>query len=133
MSVRAVQPEGSMDIEGAAQGVIATGSRTLYVAGQTSQNEQGEVVGADDFRVQCEQVFQNFDRVLAAAGATVADIAKTTIYIVDYDEQKLTTFYEVLYEHYGSTPPKSAGSLVGVERLYLPGLLIEMDAVAVLD
>jgi enamine deaminase RidA (YjgF/YER057c/UK114 family) len=122
-----------MEIEGAAQGVIATGSRTLYIAGQTSQNATGEVVGAGDFRAQCDQVFENFDRVLAAAGATVADIAKTTIYIVDYDEEKLTQFYEALYEHYGSTPPKSAGSLIGVDRLYMPELLIEMDAVAVLE
>ena len=133
MAVRVVEPEGSMKIEGAAQGVVATGSRTLYIAGQTAQDEGGAVVGVGDFSAQCEQVFENLDRVLAAAGATVADIAKTTIYIVDYDDVKLAQFYECLYAHYGSTPPESAGSLVGVDRLYMPGLLIEMDAIAVLD
>jgi enamine deaminase RidA (YjgF/YER057c/UK114 family) len=128
-----VQPEGSMEIEGSVQGVLASGSRTLYVAGQTSQDANGDIVGPGDFAKQCHQVLDNLERVLAAAGATVADVVKTTVYVVDYDQQKLEQLVGVVYERYGESAQPSADTLVGVERLYMPELLLEVDAIAVLD
>ena len=68
---------------------IATGSRLVFLAGQVAQDAAGELVGAGDLAAQTEQAVVNVAACLDAAGATFADVAKTTLYVVDWDESKL--------------------------------------------
>src|SRR5215468_8655541 len=56
--------------------VVATGGRTIYVAGQVALDQSGTIVGKDDFRAQTTQVFENLKKALEAAGATFKNVVK---------------------------------------------------------
>jgi 2-iminobutanoate/2-iminopropanoate deaminase len=62
------------------------GTRQIFVAGQTPRDRDGNCIGAGDMRAQIEQVGNNIRDALEAAGATLADIVKTTTYVTDMDE-----------------------------------------------
>ena len=111
------------------QGVIATGRRLLFCSGQIPLDPaSGEMVGAGDVRAQTERVMQNLGAVLTAAGASWADVAKTTIFLADL--QDFGTVNEVYGRYFASQPPARAT----VQAAGLPkGALVEIEAVAVID
>jgi 2-iminobutanoate/2-iminopropanoate deaminase len=111
------------------QGVIATGRRLVFCSGQIPLDPAtGEMVGAGDVRAQAERVMQNLAAVLAAGGASWADVAKTTIFLADL--QDFGTVNEVYARYFPSQPPARAT----VQAAGLPkGALVEIEAVAVLD
>ena len=110
--------------------VVASGARTIYIAGQVSTDEEGRVVGEGDLAAQTTQVMQNLGLALKAAGASYANIVKIVTFVVGYKPelrpiigQARSAFFE------GMTPP--ASTLVGVSALAAPEWLIEIEAVAV--
>jgi enamine deaminase RidA (YjgF/YER057c/UK114 family) len=113
---------------------IARGSRLVFLAGQVSQNSEGELVGPGDLAAQMEQAMMNVAAGLDAAGATFDDVAKTTLYVVDWDESKM----EQLVAGFGRAAERLSGvsvapvTLVPVPRLFEEGYLIEVDVTAVL-
>jgi enamine deaminase RidA (YjgF/YER057c/UK114 family) len=110
--------------------VAATGSKTIYVSGQVSVNEKGEVVGQGDFRAQVERVFENLKTGLAAAGATFADVVKVTYFVVGLKPDLVPHVREVRKKYLDPQNPP-ASTLVGVEALVVPDWLIEIEVVAV--
>ena len=82
------------------------------------------MVGGDDVVAQARQVFAIMERVLAAAGATPADVVKVTVYLLDIDDRPLIN--PVRQEFFGSTRP--ASTLVEVSRLAVPGARLEIEA-----
>lgn len=110
-----------------ADAVIAGG--VLYVSGIVSVDATGAVVGGDDVVAQAQQVFAIMGRVLEAAGATPADVAKVTVYLTDVDDR--AAINPVREAFFGATRP--ASTLVEVSRLAVPGARLEIEAVAVLD
>ena len=99
---------------------------TLYVSGIVPVDGTGALVGGDDVEAQARQVFAIMERVLAAAGATPADVVKVTVYLLDVDERPLIN--PVRQEFFGSTRP--ASTLVEVSALAVPGARVEIEAVA---
>jgi enamine deaminase RidA (YjgF/YER057c/UK114 family) len=117
---------------GYSQVVRVSGGTTIYIAGQVSWDEDGNVVGAGDFEAQTRQVFRNLGAALGAVDARLSDLVKIGIYVVDHDRSKLQTIREVRDGFFGDiTPP--ASTLLGVESLAAPDLLIEVDGVAVVQ
>jgi enamine deaminase RidA (YjgF/YER057c/UK114 family) len=114
------------------QVVVASGTRTIYTAGQVSINEHGTLVGADDLAAQTTQSMRNVGLALAAAGATYADIVKITTYVVNY-KSELRTFIGKARAPFFVAGALPASTLVGVAALAQPGWLIEIEAVAVVD
>lgn len=113
---------------------IATGSRLVFLAGQVAQDAAGELVGAGDLAAQTEQAVINVAACLEAAGATFHDVAKTTLYVVDWDESKmeaLTAGFERAAQRLGGAALAPA-TLVSVPVIFRPGYLIEIDSIAVL-
>ena len=98
---------------------------TLYISGIVPVDVGGNVVG-DDVASQARQVFAIMERVLAAAGATAADVAKVTVYLLDIDDRPLIN--PVRQAFFGETRP--ASTLVEVSRLAVDGALLEIEAVA---
>jgi 2-iminobutanoate/2-iminopropanoate deaminase len=98
---------------------------TLYVSGIVPVDASGAVVG-DDVVAQTRQVFAIMERVLAAAGATPADVVKVTVYLLDVDDRPLIN--PVRQEFFGDTRP--ASTLVEVSRLAVPGARLEIEAIA---
>lgn len=66
--------------------VVVEGRRTIFIAGQLARDRQGNMVGAGDMRAQIRQVGENLKAALAAAGATLNDLVKTTTYVTDIEE-----------------------------------------------
>ena len=112
--------------------VTASGNKTVYISGQVALDANGSLVGRGDLRAQTKQVFENLKRALAAAGAGFEDIVKVTYYIVGYRPEQLPAIREVRSEYLPrSNPP--ASTLVGVEALFMDDVLIEVEAIAVID
>jgi enamine deaminase RidA (YjgF/YER057c/UK114 family) len=111
--------------------VIATGSRLVFVAGQEPEDEHGNLIGPGDLGVQARQVFGNVGRALAAAGARPEQVAKITIFVVDYRREHLQAIEAARLALFGDHKP--ADTLVGVDGLSHPEYLIEVEAIAVID
>ncbi len=112
--------------------VKTSGQSLVFIAGQVALDAQGQVVGEGDLRAQAHQVFQNLRTALEAAGASFEDVVKLVTYVVNYQPEHRALLAEVRPDYLpASNPP--ASTLLGVQALALPQLLIEIDAVAVLD
>jgi enamine deaminase RidA (YjgF/YER057c/UK114 family) len=110
--------------------VVASGTRTIYTAGQVPIDAQGALVGAGDLAAQVTQAMRNVGLALAAAGATYADIVKITTYVVGYEPEHRVVIGRARAPFFaGMAPP--ASTLVGVAALALPEWLVEIEAVAV--
>jgi len=97
----------------------------LYVSGIVPVGADGEVVG-EDVVAQARQVFEIMGRVLAAAGASPADVVKVTIYLLDVDDRpKINPLRQ---EFFGDSRP--ASTLVEVSRLAVEGARLEIEAIA---
>jgi reactive intermediate/imine deaminase len=98
----------------------------IFVSGQAALDADGAIVGAGDIRRQTEQTLANIRDTLAAAGATMADIVKTTVYLTDL--ANYAGMNEVYRTFFPGDPPARATLLTG---LVVPGLLVEIEAIAV--
>jgi 2-iminobutanoate/2-iminopropanoate deaminase len=101
---------------------------TLYIAGQVAFDEQNEIVGVGDPHRQAERVWHNIRLAVEAAGGTLADVVKITIFLKDIRHAPAEiSVREQLFEP-GRAP---ICTLVQVANLGLPDLLMEVDAIAV--
>ena len=98
----------------------------LFVSGIVSVDERRELVGEGDVVSQARCVFENMRQVLAAAGCTLADVVKVTVFLTDIEDRPLVN--PVRQEFFGETRP--ASTLVEVSALVIPGAKIEVDCVA---
>jgi enamine deaminase RidA (YjgF/YER057c/UK114 family) len=114
------------------QVVSARGTRTVYVSGQVPLDADGHLVGAGDYRAQAVQVYENLRLALAGAGATFDDVVKQTTYIVNYQPEHRAMIAEVRLR-YVALDRLPASTLVGVQALAMPGMLVEVEVIAVLD
>ena len=134
MPVEVLNPEGLPKPDLYRQVGIATGSRLVFLAGQVARDADGAPVGAGDLAAQVEQAFRNVTIAIGAVGGTFADIAKLTVYVVDWSPEKL----EALGEGVGRVSaelgidPRKPFTLIGVTSLGEPDLLVEVEATAVL-
>ena len=128
MAVERIQPAG-LATPPTYSHVVKAGN-TIYIAGQVSQNERGELVGAGDFVAQATQVFENLGKALASAGAGFEHLVKTTVFVTDprYREQ-----LRDVRDRYLASNALPASTLVVVAGLALPEYLLEIEAVAVVE
>lgn len=111
---------------------IQGGGKTAFISGQIAVNPQGEMVGRNDLRRQAEQVYENLKVALASAGASLANVVKMNTYIVNFKPQEHLSIIREVRSHYLPEQNPPASTLTGVQSLALDGLLIEIEAVAVL-
>ena len=102
---------------------------TVYVAGQLALDKDGNLVGPNDIRAQTRRIFENMRRVLETGGASLRDVVKITVFVTDIRYRE--PYGEVRSEFFGGNPP--ASTLVQISSLAIPGALIEIEAVAVID
>jgi enamine deaminase RidA (YjgF/YER057c/UK114 family) len=103
------------------------GSRQIFIAGQVARDKNGNCVGLGDMRAQIEQVGQNIKDALEAAGATLADVVRTTTYVTDMDEY--FKHQDVRMKFFGEALPTS--TTVQVSRLSRPEFMVEIEAFAI--
>jgi enamine deaminase RidA (YjgF/YER057c/UK114 family) len=132
--VELLNPDGLPKPEMYRQVAVASGSRTVFLAGQVARTEGGEPVGAGDLAAQVEQAYVNVGRAMAAVGGSFDDVAKLTVYIVDWSGEKVAALgegAERAARRLGVDAIKPV-TLIPVTALAEPDLLVEVDAVAVL-
>jgi enamine deaminase RidA (YjgF/YER057c/UK114 family) len=128
MPARLVHAAGLFAGTGYAYAAVAPPGSLVFAAGACPIDEQGQVVGGDDYGLQARQMMANLTVALAAAGAGLADVLKTTVFVSSADQRDLATVWEVVQEVFGAHEPPS--TLLGVAVLGYAGQLVEIDAVA---
>jgi enamine deaminase RidA (YjgF/YER057c/UK114 family) len=131
MPVELINPGDLSTPSSYSQVAVASGTRLVFIAGQTADDVNGLLVGPGDLAVQARQAFANLGRALAAAGAAPDEVAKITIYVVDHRPEYLPLISEARIAVFGDHKPPD--TLLGVATLAEPGYLIEVDAIAVID
>ena len=101
----------------------------LFISGTTAVDEHMQLVGPGDIVAQARFIFARFERLLAAAGASLTDIVETTDYITTTENYAKTA--DVRREVFRGGPYPAATGVI-VAGLLRPGALIEISAVAVL-
>lgn len=135
MAIELLNPPGLPQPEHYRQMSVASGSRTVYLSGQVARTADGEPVGPGDLAAQVEQSYLNVATALAAVGGSFDDVAKLTVYVVDWTADKLPALGEGVGRaaaKLGVDPTKPV-TLLSVAALGEPDLLVEVDAIAVLD
>jgi len=98
----------------------------LFISGLAPLDEKGKLVGGADAAAQTRQIFVNMAKILEAAGAGFGDVLRVTVYLTDVaDRAKINP---VRQEFFGATRP--ASTLIGVSELVVPGMKVEIEAIA---
>ena len=131
MSREVINPDslyGSLQY-GFSHATRASGATLIHCAGQVAWDKDYQVVGAGDLGAQARQALKNIETVLAAAGATKADIVRMRTYVVDHTPDKLEPVGAALGAFWGDVAP-AANTWIGVQALALPEFLIEIEVTA---
>ena len=127
MEKRQINPWSWQDRFGFSQAWRVDGAQSIvFVSGQTALSGEGELVGEGDFEAQTRQVFENLRTVLGEAGASLEDVVKVNVYLTDMGN--LRDFGRIKADYIPG--PQPASTAIGVTALALPGLMLEVEAVA---
>ncbi|MER7000377.1 RidA family protein [Streptomyces sp. NPDC000410] len=107
---------------------VAAPGELVFIAGQYASDETGQVVPGD-FAAQIERSFANLRTALEAVGLGFEHVVRLGSFIVEHDLEKLEVLGKALHGAWGERLP--AQTLSGVASLALPGMLFEIDAIAV--
>ena len=128
MEKRQINPWSWQDRAGFSQGWRVDGAQSLVlVSGQGAVSPDGELVGAGDFEAQVRQTYENMRAVLEQAGASPEAVVKLTVYLTDI--ANLREHGRIKSEFFAG--PQPASTAVQVGALALPGMLVEVEAIAV--
>jgi enamine deaminase RidA (YjgF/YER057c/UK114 family) len=128
--VKRSNPKGLWTAKRLTQMVEVEGpARLIFLSGQVAVNADYKLV-SDDIRRQAHAVYDNIEIALKAAGATLANVIKTTTYLTSADY--IGPSREVRVERYKELESPPANTLLIVSRLAEPGMLIEIELVAAL-
>jgi enamine deaminase RidA (YjgF/YER057c/UK114 family) len=125
-----VNPWDWQDKFGYSQAVEVTGAtRTLYCAGQTSVDGEGNPMHAGNMEAQLAQAFDNLETVLAKAGMTLANVVRLNYYVTD-----IPLYFQSsgpAADRLAKAGCKAPGTLLGVASLFHPDVMVELEATAV--
>jgi len=107
---------------------VSAPGELVFIGGQYASDETGAPVPGD-FAAQVEVAFARLRAALAGVGLGFEHVVRLGTFVVDHDLIKLETLGKALHTHFGDRLP--AQTLSGVASLALPGMLFEVDAVAV--
>lgn len=111
------------------QGVVCDSGRMVFAAGQVALDEDGAVIGVGDPAAQTDATLENLQRVLNEGGATLGDVVRLTVFLTDM--ANLPAVQEVRARYFPIDPP--ASSTIEISALVVPELMVEIDAIAVVD
>jgi enamine deaminase RidA (YjgF/YER057c/UK114 family) len=132
MTKKFVNPPGMKPLGMYTQVTVATGGSIAFISGQVAVDAAGKVVGEGNMEAQAVQVFENLKLALGGIGATFDDVVKFTIFIVGLTQERRKAVMDVRGRYINHRNPPAA-TMVGVESLVQPELLVEVEAVVALD
>lgn len=127
-----INPSTLPEPKGFNHGILSTGGRFLFLAGQTALAKDGKIVSPGNIVAQYRQVLSNLQAVVEEAGGEMEDIVKMTIFVSDRDNYKahLKELGKVHKEFFGSYYPAMA--LLEISRFFDDEAMIEIEGIAVL-
>ncbi len=129
---RIIAPAGLAQPRGFNHGVITSGGRILWLAGQDASDAEGRIVSPGDLVAQLDQALHNLHTVVHEAGGQMTDIVKLTIFVADRDDylakrRELGLVWRRYFDDY-----YPALALFEVAAFFQPDALVEVEGVAVL-
>jgi 2-iminobutanoate/2-iminopropanoate deaminase len=115
---------------GFSQAVIASGSATVFISGQTAWDANKQIAGRS-VGEQTKQALDNVKKAVEAAGGHLSDVVSLRIYLVHASAEDLEPVGRALRESFSGNQPSS--TWIGVSSLARPEFLVEIEAVAVLE
>ena len=116
---------------------IGTGTRHVHVAGQISRDGDGNRLATDDLTGQVAQVLRNTALGLAGAGVTFADVVRLRFFLVDASApgrfEAFMAGFDLVAAELELPTPLPPVSVIGIDFLFEPDVLVELEAYAVLD
>jgi len=127
-----IQPDGLFAAAplGFTQVVTSSPGTHVFLSGQVGMDADMKLVGADDLGAQAMQAMDNVERALAGAKASLDDLTHVRVYVVGLGPDSMRPLGPALARLAGSGKPP-AQTLLGVQALAMPGLLIEIEGTAV--
>lgn len=107
--------------------VVTGGSEMIFVTGQIAMDEEGNAVAPDDITKQAEYIFQNIEKVLSEAGASIDDVVKAVIYVTDMNDFKEIS--DVRNKYFAKAKPVS--TLVEINKTVKEGCDLEIEVIAI--
>ena len=113
-------------------GILTSGGRLLFLAGQDASDAAGRIVAPGDLTAQFEQVLGNLRTVVESAGGAMQDIVKLNVFVADRDEYRarLKPLGRIFRDYFGDYYPAMA--LFEVSKFYQEDALVEMEGFAVI-
>lgn len=121
-----INPEGLSKPTSYTHVVVSGG--TIYISGQVSANEKGEVVGKGDLRAQVVKVYENLATCLKSVDASFSDVVKMNTFVVNLKPEDLAIIRDVRKNYLPAENPP-ASTLVGVTALANPDFLVEIEVI----
>ncbi|MEU5844367.1 RidA family protein [Rhodococcus sp. NPDC047139] len=135
MPVTLSSPEGMLPNAPYHHVAVATGTRQVHVAGQVAHMPDGSPVPTD-LAGQVSQALRNAARGLDGAGTSFRDVVRMTFYVTDWRPEKIEALMagvQAVAAEIDLPDPMPPASLIGVEMLYEPGVLVEIEVTAIDD
>ncbi|MER6164383.1 RidA family protein [Streptomyces violaceorubidus] len=136
MTVQHFTPAGLLQPTPYHHVAVGTGTRHVHVSGQIARRADGTPVAPGDLAGQVAQALRNTSVGLTGAGASFADVLRLTFYVTGWSPEKIADFtagVESVADEIGLRLPMPPASLIGVEYLFEPDVLVEVEATALLD
>jgi reactive intermediate/imine deaminase len=112
------------------QAVVAPArGRMVFISGMTARDTDGRVVGLGDIDAQTRQVCENLRRAMSAAGGTLDDIVRVDVFVRNIEH--FAAIHRVRREYFTAVAP--ASTMLEVSKMVSPDMLIEINAIAVVD
>ena len=126
MKIEHINPVGLASPPGGIYSHLVRAGGQLYISGQLSRDQDGNLLGKGDVTSQYRQVWSNLKLALAAVGLSPEHLVKTTTYVVGVEN--IPALRAIRQELSPAAPPTS--TMVVVAGLAVPGALVEVDAIA---
>ncbi|MEV5604604.1 RidA family protein [Streptomyces sp. NPDC052299] len=136
MTVHYFTPRGMLQPVPYHHVAVGTGTKHVHVSGQISRRPDGTPVAPGDLAGQVAQALRNTAVGLAGAEATFSDVLRLTFYVTGWAPEKIGDFMagvEAVGGEIGLPAPLPPASLIGVDYLFEPDVLVEVEATALLD
>ena len=127
-----VNPPGLKSLGMYSNVACARGGTVVFISGQVAVDADGRVVGKGNMEAQAVQVFENLKLALQGVGATFQDVLKLTIFIRNLTPEARKAVMNVRSRYINQARPPAA-TMIGVDRLVEDDLMLEIEAVAVVD
>lgn len=127
MATHFINPAAIAPAKGYTHVVEVSNSKLIFISGQVAFDANGTLVGQDNLLQQTQQVFQNLQAALTAAGADFSHVVKFTFFMVDISQIAVV---RSVRDQYINTVQPPASSAVEVRKLFRDDVLIEIEAVA---